>query len=89
MKKTAMQELLDTLKEEKQNLPVDMLQWNHCLQSIITVIEKHYLNMEKNQIVDTVNTFALSSSEDVMKVLKKYNLPNTGEQYYIDNFKSK
>ena len=49
---TAMQELLDTLKEEKSNLPVDMLQWSHCLQSIITVIEKHYIDKEEKQMIE-------------------------------------
>lgn len=44
--------------------------------------------MEKQQIVDAVNKFALSSDEVVRIILKKYNLLNTGERYYNETYGS-
>jgi len=82
---TAMQELLAQLKEERNNLPMPK-EWANCLKSIEIVIEKHYLEKERQQIIKSVNTFSMGSSEVVQIVLKKYNLLNTGETYYKNNY---
>lgn len=82
--KTAMQELLAQLKAER-NLPIHK-EWDHCLRSVELVIERNYLEKERQQIIKAVNTFAMGSSEVVQIVLKKYNLLNTGETYYKNNY---
>jgi flagellar biosynthesis/type III secretory pathway protein FliH len=47
---SAMEELLAQLKEERINIPAPK-EWMHCLRSIEIVIEKHYLDLEKKQIM--------------------------------------
>ena len=48
---TSMQELLAQLKEERNNLPIPK-EWANCLRSIEIVIEKHYLDKEKEQMIE-------------------------------------
>ena len=80
-----MKELLAQLKEERNNLPMPK-EWSNCLRSIELVIEKHYLEKERQQIIKAVNTFAIGHDDRIEKVLKKYNLLNTGETYYKNKY---
>ena len=50
-RKTAMQQLLNQLKEERHNLPMD-IEWDRCYQAIEFVIQNTYLLIEKEQIID-------------------------------------
>ncbi len=47
---TAMQQLLNQLREERDTLPMD-IEWNRCFQSIESVIESKYISIEKKQII--------------------------------------
>ena len=49
--KTAMQELLEQMREERKNIPMP-IEWDRCYQAIETLIEKHYVDKEKKQIVE-------------------------------------
>lgn len=50
-KQTAMQQLLNQLKDERVNLPMD-IEWDRCYQAIEMVIANTYLPIEKQQIED-------------------------------------
>jgi hypothetical protein len=72
MKQTAMQQLLNQLKEERRTLPME-IEWDRCFQAIETVIQDIYLPMEKEQITQAVYD-SMGTNFD----------PNMGraEQYY-------
>ena len=53
----------------------------------VTEIISQAKEIEKQQIVEAVNTFSLTGSNEVKAVLKKYNISNSGEQYYNETFK--
>jgi hypothetical protein len=48
-KQTAMRQLLNQLREERDSLPMDA-EWNRCFQAIESVIESKYIPIEKEQI---------------------------------------
>jgi hypothetical protein len=50
-KMTAMQQLLNQLRDERNALPMD-IEWNRCFQAIESVIESKYITMEKEQIIE-------------------------------------
>jgi len=50
MNQTAMRQLLNQLREERNTLPMDA-EWNRCFQAIESVIESKYIPMERNQIM--------------------------------------
>jgi hypothetical protein len=47
---TAMRQLLNQLREERNTLPMD-IEWNRCFQAIESVIESKYIPIERNQIM--------------------------------------
>ena len=49
-KQTAMRQLLNQLREERDTLPMDV-EWNRCFQAIESVIESKYIPIERNQIM--------------------------------------
>ena len=50
-RKTAMQQLITQLKDERANLPM-LIEWDRCYQAIEMVIQNTYLPIEKKQIKD-------------------------------------
>jgi hypothetical protein len=48
---SAMRQLLNQLREERNTLPMDP-EWNRCFQAIESVIESKYIPIEKEQIMD-------------------------------------
>ena len=49
-KQTAMRQLLNQLREERNTLPMDA-EWNRCFQAIEMIIQTKFLPLEKEQIV--------------------------------------
>ena len=49
-RKTAMQQLLAQLKDERVNLPM-LIEWDRCYRAIEMLIQNTYLPVEKNQIM--------------------------------------
>jgi hypothetical protein len=49
--KTAMQQLLDQLREERTKLPLP-IEWDRCYQAIEMMIEHTYIPLEKEQIIN-------------------------------------
>jgi hypothetical protein len=55
---TAMQQLLNQLREERSKLPMS-IEWDRCYQAIESVIKNTYLEVEKEQMMDfAVEVFA-------------------------------
>ena len=81
-KQTAMQQLLNQLKDERVNLPMD-IEWDRCYQAIEMVIANTYLPIEKQQIIDVW----LSAWKDSMlnPLEDKYYQPEA-EQYYNETY---
>jgi hypothetical protein len=46
---TAMRQLLNQLREERNTLPMDA-EWNRCFQAIESVIESKYIPIEKEHM---------------------------------------
>ena len=72
-KQTAMRQLLNQLREERDTLPMDV-EWNRCFQAIESVIESKYIPIEKEQIVNAVDGFPLA------------NRHLNGDQYYNETY---
>ena len=51
---TAMRQLLNQLREERNTLPMDA-EWNRCFQAIEMIIQTKFLPLEKEQIIEAVN----------------------------------
>jgi hypothetical protein len=49
--KTAMQQLLEQMREERSKLPMP-IEWDRAYQAIEMMIETTYIPLEKEQIVD-------------------------------------
>lgn len=83
-----MQELLAQLKEERNNLPMPK-EWNNCLRSIELVIEKHYLEKERQQT--TAAYIAAKMERNLVKkhfayFLKLERVTDKAEQYYNETY---
>lgn len=50
-KQTAMRQLLNQLREERNTLPMDA-EWNRCFQAIEMIIQIKFLPLEKEQIIN-------------------------------------
>lgn len=72
-RKTAMQQLLNQLKEERHNLPMD-IEWDRCYQAIEFVIQNTYLLIEKEQIIDAYKADMQPCSDE------------DAEQYYNETY---
>ena len=77
---TAMQQLLNQLRVERNTLPMDV-EWNRCFQAIESVIESKYIAMEKEQIMD-----AYEMGRFNFQVNKGYGNNKTPVDYYIENY---
>ena len=49
--KTAMQQLLEQMREERSNLPLP-IEWDRAYQAIEMVIETTYISLEKEQMIE-------------------------------------
>lgn len=78
--KTAMQELLAQMKDERANLPMK-IEWDRCYQAIEMMIQHTYLQKEKEQIA-YAQSYAISNAD--MTNNKGY---FDCEQYYKETFK--
>ena len=63
-KQTAMQQLLNQLKDERVNIPMD-IEWDRCYQAIEMVIANTYLPIEKEQIEDSyiIGSYDMANKE--------------------------
>ena len=78
-RKTAMQQLLTQLKDERANLPM-LIEWDQCYLAIEMVIQNTYLPIEKKQImyayVEGCSDSILDESTDKTR----------SEDYYNENY---
>jgi hypothetical protein len=72
---TAMRQLLNQLRDERDALPMDA-EWNRCFQAIESVIESKYIPIERNQIIAANED---SSTNELGELF-------TGEQYYNETY---
>ena len=72
---TAMRQLLNQLRDERNTLPIDV-EWNRCYQAIESVIESKYIQIEKEQIIAANED---SSTNELGELF-------TGEQYYNETY---
>ena len=84
-KETAMQKLLNQLKDERQNLPMN-IEWDRCYQAIEMVIQTTYLSMEKDEVYNAWNDGYDKGTRD--RIEKISNPVGNAEQYYNKTFKS-
>ena len=78
-RQTAMQQLLNQLKDERVNLPMD-IEWDRCYQAIEMAIQNTYLPIEKELIIDSVN-FGQNNYTDTTIEDKEI-----AKQYYKETF---
>lgn len=79
-KQTAMRQLLNQLREERNTLPMDA-EWNRCFQAIEMVIQTKFLPLEKEQIMKAVDV----GFEEGAKFPEDIKL-NNAEQYYNETY---
>jgi hypothetical protein len=80
-KQTAMRQLLNQLREERNALPMDV-EWNRCFQAIESVIESKYIPMEKEQIEQAFRDGWFDGNNPLI-----FKIEN--EQYYKEKYESK
>ena len=80
--KTAMQQLLHQMREERTKLPLP-IEWDRAYQAIEMVIETTYIPLEKEQIVDAWNggDYAYFYSKETGRDFAD------GEEYYKETYK--
>lgn len=72
---SAMRQLLNQLREERNTLPMDA-EWNRCFQAIESVIESKYIPLEKQQIIEANEDCSTNELGELL----------TGEQYYNQTY---
>lgn len=75
-KQTAMRQLLNQLREERNTLPMDA-EWNRCFQAIEMIIQNKFLPLEKEQIIEANEECSINECGEFL----------TGEQYYNETYK--
>jgi len=82
-KKTAMQQLLHQMKEERAKLQLPV-EWDRCYQAIEMVIKNTYIPMEKEQMEDAVangiSKADMTNNRGYFNFDKWYNETYGGEQ---------
>ena len=73
-KQTAMRQLLNQLREERNRITIDA-EWNRCFQAIESVIESKYIPIEREQIIDA---YKIGYDEGLQIITKYENV----EEYY-------
>lgn len=76
---TAMQQLLNQLRDERFNLPMHIA-WDRCYQTIEMLIEKTYIEIEKEQIL---KAFWNGNTTDCISE------QNYALEYYKETYKNK
>ena len=76
-KQTAMRQLLNQLREERNTLPMDA-EWNRCFQAIEMIIQTKFLPLEKEQIIEANEDCSTNELGELL----------TGEQYYNQTYGS-
>lgn len=79
---TAMQQLLNQLRDERFNLPMHIA-WDRCYQAIEMVIENTYIEIEKKQIL---NAFWNGDNTDCISEQNSFEF---AEKYYKETYKNK
>ena len=74
-KQTAMRQLLNQLREERNTLPMDA-EWNRCFQAIEMIIQTKLLPLEKEQIIEANEDCSTNELGELL----------TGEQYYNETY---
>ena len=74
-KQTAMRQLLNQLREERNTLPMDA-EWNRCFQAIEMIIQTKFLPLEKEQIIEAIEDCSTNELGELL----------TGEQYYNQTY---
>ena len=74
-KQTAMRQLLNQLREERNTLPMDA-EWNRCFQAIEMIIQTKFLPLEKEQIIEANEDCSTNELGELL----------TGEQYYNQTY---
>ena len=74
-KQTAMRQLLNQLREERNTLPMDA-EWNRCFQAIEMIIQTKLLPLEKEQIIEANEDCSTNELGELL----------TGEQYYNQTY---
>jgi len=80
MKQTAMQQLLTQLREERTLLPLH-IEWDICYRAIEALIQHTYLEVEKEQIIDS---FVECWKENMPE---GYECKQSAEYYYNETYK--
>ena len=73
---TAMRQLLNQLREERDTLPMDV-EWNRCFQAIEMIIQTKFLPLEKDQIKEAFK------HGELPPLFVNFN----AEQYYNEKYK--
>ncbi len=81
-KQTAMQQLLNQMREERNKLPI-LIEWDRAYQAIEMMIENTYIPLEKEQMIKAY-THAYLIGEDNINI---NDANNASEQYYNETFK--
>ena len=76
-KQTAMRQLLNQLREERNTLPMDA-EWNRCFQAIEMIIQTKFLPLEKEQIIEANEDCSTNELGELL----------TGQQYYNQTYGS-
>lgn len=80
---TAMQQLLNQLREERNALPMD-IEWNRCFQAIESVIESKYIQLEKEQIMKAARQCHFEGLRQTGKNSEEY--LKYGNDYYNETY---
>ena len=77
--KTAMQQLLEQMREERSKLPLH-IEWDRCYQAIEKLIESTYIPLEKEQIEDAFYQCGKDNFEHI-KVINR-----SAKEYYEQTY---
>jgi len=79
-KQTAMMQLLNQLRDERQNLPMN-IEWDRCYQAIEMVIENTYLKIEKEQMIEFAQEVFRNRYNQITQ-----SLGNIADDIYNENY---
>jgi len=86
MIQTAMQQLLNQMKEERSKLPMP-IEWDRCYQAIEMMIETTYIPLEKEQIINAFKEGLRSPyHQDYAIVTQEGQETTKSGQYYNETY---
>jgi hypothetical protein len=80
---TAMRQLLNQLREERNTLPMDA-EWNRCFQAIEMIIQTKFLPLEKEQIMKAARQCHFEGLRQTGKNSEEY--IKYGNDYYNETY---